>query len=208
MSTNFPTSLDSWPVIVDNTTTIVVSYINNIQDAVEALEAKVGIDGVGDGTKLDYKISKFWESDSPRKVYFYNDTAPTNWSVVSAVGGKIVGLKGGATYSTGGASAGAWTITGWENNTHTHRYYYLSGDVSYTYTSGGSAQAMTTYGYTAEGARGLMMRVFNTWCVGSWYLMYVLTGTYAYVQDYTHTHSHAGSWRPAGAVGILAQFDG
>jgi len=57
MSTNFPTSLDSYD---DKTTDddVLASHTNALQDAVAALEAKVGIDSSAVSTSHDYKITK------------------------------------------------------------------------------------------------------------------------------------------------------
>jgi hypothetical protein len=214
MSTNFPTSLDTWPTITDNSTRIDASYINNIQDAIEALEAKIGINSDTTNT-LDYKIRNFFDRYTPRKVYFYNDTAPTNWSTVSGVGDSILGVKGGATFSTGGSKQGTWTITGWDNDTHTHPWYYQTGaGLGYTYTFGGTLTAMTSYTNVGENGVGniIGVEIDNYPARGpssaQTYVMTPTTGDYMYVLNDIHTHTHAGTWRPAGAIGILAQYDG
>lgn len=56
MSTNFPTSLDSYTNRT-NGQTIDASHVDNLQDAVEAVEAKVGIDGSAVTSSLDYKVT-------------------------------------------------------------------------------------------------------------------------------------------------------
>jgi len=58
VATNFPTSLDTYTTKTDNVDDVMASHINDLQDAVEALEAKVGIDGSGVATSHDYKISQ------------------------------------------------------------------------------------------------------------------------------------------------------
>lgn len=62
MPTNFPTALDTLvnPSSTDKTNSVTVPHASqhaNINDAVEALQAKVGIDGSTDITSLDYKIN-------------------------------------------------------------------------------------------------------------------------------------------------------
>jgi len=57
MATNFPTSLDSYDTKVDSVTDVVAADINDPQDAIEALEAKVGIDGSAVTTSHDYLLS-------------------------------------------------------------------------------------------------------------------------------------------------------
>lgn len=56
MSTNFPTALDTYSAKVDGTDYPQASHINNPQDAIAALEAKVGIDGSAVSTSIDYLI--------------------------------------------------------------------------------------------------------------------------------------------------------
>jgi hypothetical protein len=56
MSTNFPTSLDSYATLVDGTDILEAADQNNARDAIEALEAKVGIDGSAVAASHDYKI--------------------------------------------------------------------------------------------------------------------------------------------------------
>jgi hypothetical protein len=213
MATNFPTSLDTWPTITDNTTRIDASYINNIQDAVEALEAKVGINSDTTNT-LDYKLRNFFDRYTPRTLYFYNDTAPTNWSVVAGVGDSVLGVKGGATYATGGAKSGTWTITGWDNDIHTHPWYYQDGGLGYTYNVADTLTAMTSYTNVGESMPGNIIGVeignYPAYQPSSAYteVMEPSTGNYMYTIDDTHTHTHAGTWRPEGSIGIVAQYDG
>lgn len=57
MATNYPTSLDSYAALVDNTDGIVAAHPNNRGDAIEALEAKVGIDSSAVTTSHDYKLT-------------------------------------------------------------------------------------------------------------------------------------------------------
>jgi hypothetical protein len=55
MSTNFPTGLDSY---TDKTTDDIVEeeHMNNVQDAIEALQAKIGVDNSAVTTSHDYKL--------------------------------------------------------------------------------------------------------------------------------------------------------
>jgi len=54
MSTNFPTTLDVYSDKVDGTDYPQAAHINNPQDAIEALEAKVGVDSSAVATSLDF----------------------------------------------------------------------------------------------------------------------------------------------------------
>ncbi|KPL27889.1 MAG: hypothetical protein AMJ72_06365 [Acidithiobacillales bacterium SM1_46] len=57
MATNFPTSLDSYSTKTDNVDDVMAGHPNDLQDAVEALEAKVGVDGSAVTTSHDYKLA-------------------------------------------------------------------------------------------------------------------------------------------------------
>lgn len=63
MATNFPTSLDTY-ADVSGSTVVPSAGWNNIQDAIEALEAKVGVDGSAVSSSLDYKVSALETSAS------------------------------------------------------------------------------------------------------------------------------------------------
>jgi hypothetical protein len=58
MSTNFPTSLDSYAALVDGVDILEAADQNNVRDAIEAIEAKVGINGSAVATSHDYKIAQ------------------------------------------------------------------------------------------------------------------------------------------------------
>jgi len=58
MSTNFPTSLDSYTTKVDSTDYPQAAHINNPQDAIVALETKVGVNSSAVTTSHDYKIAQ------------------------------------------------------------------------------------------------------------------------------------------------------
>ena len=64
MATNFPSGLDSFtnPSATDSMDSVSVPHASqhaNLNDAVEALEAKVGVDGSADTDSLDYKVANF-----------------------------------------------------------------------------------------------------------------------------------------------------
>lgn len=52
-----------------------------------------------------------------QKVWVYANAAPDGWAIDGSVTDRVLALKGGATYVTGGAAAGSWTISGLA---HTH----------------------------------------------------------------------------------------
>ena len=53
MAITFPTTLDSFSTKVDNVDDVQAVDINDLQSAVEALEAKVGVNSSGVSTSLD-----------------------------------------------------------------------------------------------------------------------------------------------------------
>jgi len=63
MSTNFPTSLDSFATLTDNVEDVLSSHQNNRADAIEAIEAKIGIDSSAVVTSLDYLLTSASSED-------------------------------------------------------------------------------------------------------------------------------------------------
>lgn len=54
MSANFPTGLDSYTTKIDNVDDVLASHLNDVQDAIAVLEAKVGVNSSSVITSLDY----------------------------------------------------------------------------------------------------------------------------------------------------------
>lgn len=139
MTTNFPTSLDS---LVNPTATDDVSVVShsgqhaNANDAIEALEAKVGIDSSAVTTSLDYKLKSTSSIDPGHKhtpasvvstVQTLTDAATIAWNVSSGVNGQVTlganrafglptNLVDGGEYSLilTQDSTGSRTITSWD----------------------------------------------------------------------------------------------
>ncbi len=57
MPTNFPTGLDSFIAYVDGTTIMEAANLNNMEAAIESLQAKVGIDSSAVTSSHDYKLA-------------------------------------------------------------------------------------------------------------------------------------------------------
>ena len=147
MAITFPTTIDSFSDKVDNVDDVQAVDINDVQDAIEALETKMGINSSAVTASLDYKVNNFFASG--RKVYLYENTAPTGWSIV-AVTDSVLSVKGGsnAYNANGGTQAGTWTQP---NHTHTgpshthtgpshnHQWYnYILNYNPQTFNSGGT----------------------------------------------------------------------
>jgi len=118
----FPTTLDTdFGTLVDNVDDAEASNINELRRAVEGLEAKVGINSSAVTASLDYKVNNFFVSG--RKLYLYENTAPTGWTIV-AVTDKVLAVKGGSdAYNiSGGNTGGTWT-----QPSHTHTMSQPSG---------------------------------------------------------------------------------
>lgn len=60
---NFPSSIDSYTANVDNVDVIYASDVNELQEAVVALETKVGVDGSATNSTHDYKLSEVTSTD-------------------------------------------------------------------------------------------------------------------------------------------------
>ncbi len=54
MSTSYPTGIDTYTILVDNVDAAVAANVNNPGDAIEALEAKLGVDSSAVATSIDY----------------------------------------------------------------------------------------------------------------------------------------------------------
>lgn len=54
MSTSYPTAIDSYTTLVDNVDDVLAAHVNDKGDAIEALEAKVGVDSSAVATSFDY----------------------------------------------------------------------------------------------------------------------------------------------------------
>ena len=118
----FPTTLDTdFGTLVDNVSDAEASNVNDLRRAVEGLEAKVGINSSAVAASLDYKVNNFFVTG--RKLYLYENTAPTGWTIV-AVTDKVLAVKGGsASYNiSGGNTGGAFTISIANMPAHTHSY--------------------------------------------------------------------------------------
>jgi len=172
-STAFPAGLDS-NAVVDNTTEITSTIVNNLAVQIEALQAKVGIDSSTDEDSLDYKVSRLW----PVGSIYINATDDTNpatllgfgtWTAFG-VGKVMVGLDGedadfDTAEETGGAKTMAHTHTTPDHthttadHTHTinHQHPVISGDgiqpgsgtvrsYDYSGSSGGASTGNTTSG--------------------------------------------------------------
>jgi hypothetical protein len=140
---NFPTSLDNLTNVQDGVDYPKASHINNLNDAVEALEAKVGIDDSAVATSLDYIIkNNIYPIGS---VYIAVVSTDPNtllgfgtWSRI-AEGRMLIGQKDSdadfnEAEETGGAKT--HTLTTAELPSHSHGAGTLKGQVKQTSNGG------------------------------------------------------------------------
>jgi hypothetical protein len=121
---------------------------------------------------------------SGTKMWFYQNTAPTGWTVDSTPADALLAVKGGtAAYNAnGGTQAGTWTQTG---HTHAAGTFGVSGTTSAE--SGGYAQgAYNVYNFTLAPHT----HTFSA----------AVTGTSA-------SGAEAATWRPLAQLGIICTKD-
>lgn len=117
MSTNFPTSLDS---LINPTTTDSMSTVShssqhaNVNDAIEALEAKVGANSSAVTTSHDYKLSEVTSTDKAvGKTATQTLTNKTvNGVVLSTTAGSTTCLRGDGTYGAASVSDASYAAKG------------------------------------------------------------------------------------------------
>ena len=118
------------------------------------------------------------QASTTHKILVYRNDAETGWAIDSTETDTVIALKGGSTYTTGGATAGSWTLpdhtlvttelpahTHGASGSHTHPVMaYLSGGSGNgvmrvtTRTSGlshsGAATAGGSHTHTSVGSDG------------------------------------------------------
>lgn len=203
MAISYPASLDSFALAVDNVTAHVAQDINDMRDSVEALETKVGIDNSLVNTSLDYLTNSFFETG--RRLWLYEDTAPTGWTYLASIVDRVIGVKGGsnAFNVAGGNQAGTWAQP---NHTHTgpshnHKWYVKNATGTYdeSWASDGESKHDLVANIDKTGvARGISSKQATP--LNDQYTK--LEGTGA-----TSNSATANTWRPYGAVGIIVQKD-
>jgi len=149
----------------------------------------------------DLTANGFFTTGNVNKILMYLDTAPTGWSIDTALDDKLVFVTKGSGESgqTGGEahSTGSWTLSGLTANAHTHTYDTV---IAHTHTvalhpvdsaSGGSDGIR--YGGTS------LTSTCNTSSAGS------AEGTTANAS--TAGITSAGTWRPAAYNCIMCSLD-
>lgn len=116
MSTNFPTTLDTYTALVDTVDDVLAAHLNNPRDAVAAIEAKVGVDSSIVTTSHDYRITQLRAgtgmTGSSQATAFIptSSTIPTNGFYLKAANNPA--LASNTTLRWDVSSTGAHTFAG------------------------------------------------------------------------------------------------
>ena len=195
MSTNYPTSIDVYTPKISGDT-VSETHINNVEDAIEALEAKVGADSSAVATSLDYLVKNLITTN--RKMWIYANAAPTGWTIYTTAADCVLAAKGGA--NAYNVTGGDGTLYGtWTQTTHNHAWWYhYTQPVSandYTYDVNGTSFQIAT-GIKSAGYWGIQVGGNNATAV----VAPSGGGTGILYTDKTGT---ANTYRPYAAVGIV-----
>jgi hypothetical protein len=134
MATNFPTSLDTSVTLPAeaSTTSLSVNHVTshqNVQDAIEAIEAKLGVNSSAVTTSHDYKLSEVTGSDkavgktatqtltnktltSPTITGATLTTSTVNGVTITTAGSVTDFLAANGTYQTGAVANASTTVKG------------------------------------------------------------------------------------------------
>lgn len=145
---------------------------------------------------VNYKIRFDQVSFIPgTQMWFYQNTAPSGWTVVGS-GDRLLAVKGGTSYPSGGVETdiGMWQQAGAvltinQIPGHSHQYYFGDSAVS------GPKANRPNLNVNAIGGVGTTNFTGGT---GS-------TTTNNPTLQPADAHNHGNTWRPAAAVGVLCK---
>ena len=142
--------------------------------------------------------------DGEQKMWVYRNAALEGWAIDSGVTDKVLAVKGGTTYTAGGATAGTWQQTGHvltiaEMPAHDHGGGACSTGGAHTHTM--------DMGVVGELGDGLQTKyqsgsTKNTNSAGSHSHTITVNS-----QGSDNAHNHGSTWRPAASVGTLQYLD-
>jgi hypothetical protein len=211
----YPASLDAFGVKVDNVSTVNASAINLTQDALAALQLKVGIDSSSDNItpSLDYLMGDFW-TEQKRKLYFYMQSAPTGWSTTGLATNCVIGVKGGSgVWNVNGSifvGQGDWGVDDMNSDSHSHIWnYYDSSTSPYHWAYESDGVTLEPY---EDDTRVNVFCLATRGKVGNYTNVnkdrnYILASS-LYTESDSHVHTLDGNWRPQSACGIIAKYVG
>ena len=132
---------------------------------------------------------------SGTQIWAYQGTRLSGWTISASTGDKLLAVKGGSIYTTGGVSAGTWQQEGingigslldvTQMPSHTHRGLKTKSHAS---SSGPPDDKKPRRGKTIEDDSNINDRYALSDPVGSGL-----------------THDHGNSWRPRAAVGLIME---
>jgi hypothetical protein len=117
MSTNFPSSLDTYATLVDNTDDVLAAHANDRGDAIEALEAKVGVDSSAVTTSHDYRITQLRAgtgmTGSSQATAFIptGATVPTNGLYLAAANSISLATNSTSRVNINSSGTGTWAAS-------------------------------------------------------------------------------------------------
>jgi len=140
------------------------------------------------------------------KVWFWQATAPTGWTIDTSAADAVLAVKGGlSSYGVdGGLQAGTWSQT---NHTHTGlSHSHTTGNhvltiaemPAHTHTYGGAISGPWTY----QGGPGIYPATLNTGSTGG-NKAHNHGATSTIATDTTGASATANTWRPLAQVGII-----
>lgn len=129
------------------------------------------------------------EIPSGTNMWFYENAAPTGWTLVSVPSDSILGVKGGSTWTTGGVSpSGSWTVSGITVADHV-----LTIPEMPAHTHGISRGDDDTEAGDGDNEPGAFGNIQSTSTGGG--------------LGHNHGVSQNGTWRPSTNVGIICIKD-
>lgn len=130
----FPTSLDSFGDVTDNVDDVEAADINNIQDAVEAIEAKIGIDGSVVATSIDFFMRKNYVKVSDVKsavgggAFYAGAWRTRDLNTEDSDAGGLCSLSSNQITLAAGTYRCQISCPGWAVEKHVARLYDVTGD--------------------------------------------------------------------------------
>jgi len=114
MSTDFPGAIDSYDALTDNDSDVLAQHPNNRGDALEAIEAKMGIDSSAVVTSIDYLLKSASSVDPGHQHNIADsDISGNNWKTMYTNGSGVItelalGTSGKVLQANGVSSAPTW----------------------------------------------------------------------------------------------------
>ena len=131
--------------------------------------------------------------DSSQKIMVYRNTAMDGYAIDSSITDRVIAVKGGSTYTAGGATAGTWTQPNHTHTLATHRHT-ISSDGGHTHPTEG------VNGYNDGGASSFGN---DSGSAGA----HSHTGYAGYSGVLTTANGASVGWRPAAAVVTIQYLD-